>query len=91
MVVIRLARRGRRNRPFFTIVATDSRSRRDGGFVEQLGFYNPISQGKAESLRIASDRLGYWQSVGAKLSPTMQRLVKQQARMEARPVPVVES
>lgn len=76
MVVVRLSRGGAKNRPFFNIVVTDSRNRRDGRFIEKIGFCSPVSNGKTEDLRIASDRLNYWQSVGAQLSPTVQRLVK---------------
>lgn len=76
MVVIRLARGGSKKRPFFSIVATDSRSRRDGRFIERIGFYNPVASENEEGLRIAADRLTYWQGVGAQLSPTVARLVK---------------
>jgi small subunit ribosomal protein S16 len=76
MVVIRLARGGAKKRPFCNIVVTDSRNRRDGAFIERVGFYNPVASGKEESLRIAMDRLNYWKGVGAQLSPTVQRLVK---------------
>jgi small subunit ribosomal protein S16 len=76
MVIIRLARGGSKKRPFYNIVATDSRSRRDGRFIERVGFYNPVAT-KGESLRIAQDRLTYWQGVGAQLSPTVARLVKE--------------
>ncbi|HEY1182414.1 MAG TPA: 30S ribosomal protein S16, partial [Rhodocyclaceae bacterium] len=50
MVVIRLARSGAKKRPFFNIVVTDSRNRRDGRFIERVGFYNPVASGNAESL-----------------------------------------
>lgn len=76
MVVIRLSRGGAKKRPFYNIVATDSRNRRDGRFIERIGFYNPLSSGNAETLRIAADRLAYWQGVGAQLSPAVARLVK---------------
>ncbi len=76
MVIIRLARGGSKKRPFFNIVATDSRSRRDGRFIERVGFYSPIAT-KGEALRIAQDRLTYWQDNGAQMSPTVARLVKQ--------------
>jgi small subunit ribosomal protein S16 len=75
MVIIRLARGGSKKRPFYNIVATDSRNRRDGRFIERIGFYDPVAT-KGESLRIAQDRLTHWQSVGAQLSTTVQRLVK---------------
>jgi small subunit ribosomal protein S16 len=76
MVVIRLSRGGAKKRPFFNIVATDSRNRRDGGFIERVGFYNPVASGAEEGLRIALDRVNYWTGVGAQLSPTVARLVK---------------
>jgi small subunit ribosomal protein S16 len=77
MVVIRLARGGAKKRPFFNIVATDSRNRRDGRFIERLGFYNPVASGTEQAVRVAEDRLAYWQGVGAQLSPTVARLMKQ--------------
>jgi small subunit ribosomal protein S16 len=76
MVVIRLARGGAKKRPFFTIVATDSRSARDGRFVERVGFYNPKATETETRFRIAQDRLAHWRSVGAQVSPTVARLVK---------------
>lgn len=83
MVVIRLARGGSKKRPFFNIVATDSRNRRDGRFIERVGFYNPLASDKEEGLRVAQDRLAYWQGVGAQLSPTVARLVKQAGKAAA--------
>lgn len=83
MVVIRLARGGAKKRPFFNIVATDSRNRRDGRFIERIGFYNPVASGAEESVRIAQDRLAYWQGVGAQLSPTVARLVSQAGKAQA--------
>ncbi|MCG2585672.1 30S ribosomal protein S16 [Massilia sp. TS11] len=75
MVVIRLARSGAKKRPFYNIVATDSRNRRDGRFIERIGFYNPMASGAAEGFRIAADRLAHWQGVGAQLSPAVAKLV----------------
>jgi len=83
MVVIRLSRSGAKKRPFFNIVATDSRNRRDGRFIERLGFYNPIASGKDEGFRIAQDRLAHWQGVGAQLSPAVARLVKEAGKAAA--------
>jgi small subunit ribosomal protein S16 len=80
MVVIRLSRGGAKARPFFNIVVADKRIRRDGRFIERIGFYNPIATEKEESLRIAQDRLTYWRSVGATASPTVERLLKQAAK-----------
>ena len=77
MVVIRLSRSGSKKRPFYNIVVADSRERRDGRFIERVGFYNPVASGAAESLRVAQDRVAYWVGVGAQLSPTVTRLVGQ--------------
>ena len=85
MVVIRLSRGGAKKRPFFHIVATDSRNRRDGGFIERVGFYNPVAPEGEEGLRIAMDRVTYWTGNGAQLSPTVARLVKDFAKKNAQP------
>ncbi len=77
MVVIRLARGGAKARPFYNIVVTDKRTRRDGHFIERIGFYNPIAVAGEEGLRVAMDRLAYWRGVGAQPSPTVERLVAQ--------------
>ncbi len=79
MVVIRLSRSGSKSRPFFNIVVSDKRVRRDGRFIERLGFYNPTAKSNEESIRITQDRLAYWKSVGAQASPTVDRLVRQAA------------
>ena len=79
MVVIRLARGGAKKRPFFNIVVADSRNRRDGRFIERVGFYNPIAGEREEGLRLSLDRIGYWQERGAKLSETVAGLVKKAA------------
>jgi small subunit ribosomal protein S16 len=76
MVVIRLARGGAKKRPFYNIVVADSRNRRDGRFIERVGFYNPIAGSSEEGLRIAQDRISYWTERGAQLSDTVATLVK---------------
>ena len=83
MVVIRLSRGGAKARPFFNIVVADKRVRRDGHFIERIGFYNPIAAGGEEGLRIAQDRLSYWVGVGAQTSPTVDRLIKQAGKVAA--------
>ena len=83
MVVIRLARGGAKKRPFYNMVVTDSRNRRDGRFVERIGFYNPVAAESEKGLVINAERLAYWQSQGAQLSPTAARLVKQAAATKA--------
>jgi small subunit ribosomal protein S16 len=77
MVVIRLSRGGAKARPFYNIVVADKRIRRDGRFIERLGFYNPAAKGGEEKLRVAQDRLNYWRGVGAQASPTVERILKQ--------------
>lgn len=77
MVVIRLARGGSKKRPFYNVVAADSRNRRDGRFIERVGFYNPVAAEGQEGLRIALDRVQHWVSNGAQLSGTVDRLVKE--------------
>ena len=83
MVVIRLARGGAKKRPFFNIVVADSHNRRDGRFIERVGFYNPIAGEGEEGLRIALDRVAFWQQRGAKLSDTVAGLVKRAAKPAA--------
>jgi small subunit ribosomal protein S16 len=77
MVVIRLARGGAKKRPFYNVVVADSRRARDGRYIERVGFYNPMAAEGEEKLRIAMDRINYWQGTGAQLSETVSRLVRQ--------------
>lgn len=79
MVVIRLARGGAKKRPFYNMVVADARSRRDGRFIERIGFYNPLASESEQGLYVAVDRLTYWQQQGAQPSPTVSRLLKQSA------------
>jgi len=83
MVVIRLARGGAKKRPFFNIVAADSRNRRDGRFIERVGYYNPVAAESEKGWAVDAERLAYWQQNGAQLSPTVARLVKQHAKVAA--------
>jgi len=76
MVVIRLSRAGAKKRPFYSIVATDKRNRRDGAFIERIGYYNPVAAGKETSVSIALDRLEHWKQRGADLSPAVDRLLR---------------
>ncbi|KAF0811885.1 30S ribosomal protein S16 [Andreprevotia sp. IGB-42] len=76
MVVIRLSRGGAKNRPFYNIVATDSRNRRDGRFIERLGFYNPVAVEGEEAVRFALDRVNYWVGVGAQVNESVAKLLK---------------
>jgi small subunit ribosomal protein S16 len=77
MVIIRLSRGGSKKRPFYNLVVADSRNRRDGRFIERVGFYNPAAAAQGqEGLRIQMDRISHWQERGAQLSDTVARLVK---------------
>ena len=77
MVVVRLSRGGAKKRPFYNIVVTDKRNRRDGSFIERLGFYNPVASEKDQQfLRLDLARVQHWVSQGAQLSPSVARLAK---------------
>ena len=76
MVVIRFSRGGSKNRPFFNVVVADSRCRRDGRFIERIGFFNPVAKDGTEGVRIAMDRLNYWTGQGAQLSDSVARVLK---------------
>ncbi len=76
MVTIRLSRAGAKKRPFYHIVVTDSRNRRDGRCIERLGFFNPIARGKDEKIRIDVARVEHWISQGAKPSDRVASLIK---------------
>ncbi len=80
MVIIRLARGGAKKTPFYNLVVADSRNRRDGRFIERVGFYNPSAKAGAEALRVDQERVTHWQSQGAQLSDTVARLVKFHAK-----------
>ncbi len=80
MVVVRLSRGGAKSRPFYNVVATDSRNRRDGRFIERLGFYNPIAAANEDGLRLSLDRIKHWTDKGAQVSPTVERLMKELAK-----------
>ena len=72
--VIRLTRMGRKKKPFYRIVVTDSRKRHDGGWIESIGFYNPVANPAV--VKLDRERLEYWKSVGAKMSERVAILSK---------------
>ena len=86
MVTIRLARGGSKKRPFYNIVVTDSRSRRDGRYIERIGFFNPVARGAEEGLRLDLARADYWLSHGAQTSDRVNQLIK-----DARKQPAAEA
>lgn len=77
MVTIRLARGGSKKRPFYHVVVTDSRSPRDGRFIERVGFFNPIATGGEERVRFDVERIEYWVGTGAQMSDRVASLYKQ--------------
>ena len=74
MVKVRLARFGRKKRPFYRIVVTDSRKRRDSGWIESIGYYNPMTE--PATVKMDLERLNYWLGVGAKMSERVEKLKK---------------
>ncbi|MGM0629973.1 MAG: 30S ribosomal protein S16 [Pseudomonadota bacterium] len=76
MVTIRLQRGGAKKRPFYQMVVADSRNARDGRFIENVGFFNPVARGQEEKLRVDVDRIEHWVSKGAQLSDRVAKLVK---------------
>lgn len=83
MVTIRLARAGAKKRPFYHIVVTDSRNRRDGSYIERLGFFNPVATGNEVRLNLNNERISHWLSKGAQASERVSKLVKEQEKSAA--------
>jgi small subunit ribosomal protein S16 len=83
MLTLRLARAGTKKRPVYHLVATDSRSRRDGRFIENLGYDIP---GK-DVIAFKQDRVTHWVGCGAKVSPTAKRLIRLAKKAPAPVVP----
>ena len=77
MVSIRLSRGGAKKRPFYHIVVTDNRNRRDGSYIERIGFFNPIATGGEERLRIDAERADFWSARGAQISDRVAQLLKE--------------
>ena len=72
MTTIRLTRMGKKKRPFYRIVVTDSRKRRDSGWIESIGYYNPMTEEKI--VKLDMDRYNYWLGIGAKPSEKVAKL-----------------
>ena len=83
MLTIRLARAGTRGRPFYHIVVADSRRKRDGRYIERIGFFNPIAAGAEQELSLDAARVDHWVARGAQLSERVAQLVKQNRKQEA--------
>jgi small subunit ribosomal protein S16 len=80
MVTIRLSRGGSKKRPFYHLTVTDSRSSRDGRYLERVGFFNPLARGQEERLRVDSDRVQHWLDKGAQTSDRVKTLLKESAK-----------
>lgn len=83
MVNIRLARGGSKKRPFYHIVVSDIRKPRDSGYIERVGYFNPVARGQEVRLHIEMDRVEYWQSQGAKPTDRVTSLLKEHAKSAA--------
>jgi small subunit ribosomal protein S16 len=83
MVTIRLSRTGSKKKPFYHIVVTDSRNKRDGRSLERLGFFNPTATGQEVPLKLDMERIDYWVSQGAQTSERVAKLIKDNAAVAA--------
>ena len=83
MVSIRLSRAGAKKRPFYHLVVTDSRNRRDGRYIERVGFFNPVGREHEENLRIDLERIDYWFCQGAQPSDRVASLLKKHRKAAA--------
>ncbi|MDR3441583.1 MAG: 30S ribosomal protein S16 [Legionella sp.] len=83
MVVIRLSRGGAKKRPFYHMVVTDSRKRRDGSYIERIGYFNPVARGQEIRLHVDVEKLSQWQQVGAQMSDRVASLIKEFNKGEA--------
>ena len=77
MVTIRLSRGGTKKRPFYHMVVTDSRKRRDGSYIECIGYFNPVARGQEVRLHVEMEKVTKWQNVGAQLSDRVSALIKE--------------
>lgn len=85
MVTIRLTRTGAKKRPFYHLNVAESSARRDGRFIERIGYFNPIATGKAQRLSVDLERVDYWISVGAQPSDRVAALIKQARKGDTGP------
>ena len=83
MVVIRLARGGSKKRPFYNIVVTDKRKPRDSGYIERLGYFNPMARGQEVRLHLEQERVDHWKSQGAQPSERVVKLLNEAGKAAA--------
>ena len=91
MVIIRLARSGAKKNPFYHITVADRAAKRDGRFIERLGFFNPVARGAAEGLRLDLARVDHWVSVGAQPTDKVKKLITRARAAAAAAVPAAET
>ncbi|WP_395789610.1 30S ribosomal protein S16 [Aquimonas sp.] len=83
MVKIRLTRGGAKKRPFYHVIVTDERCKRDGRAIERVGFYNPVASGNDLRLQLDTARIDHWVGNGAQLTDKVRSLYKQASRPTA--------
>ena len=91
MLTIRLARTGAKKKPFYHIVVTDSRHKRDGRCLERVGFFNPLAEGRETPLQMDMARIAHWRSLGAQTSDRVLKLITQNATVIDPPAPEPEA
>ncbi len=89
MVIIRLSRSGAKKNPFYHITVADRAAKRDGRFIERLGFFNPVAKGAAEGLRLDLDRVDHWIGVGAQPTDKVKKLITKARANAATPAEAV--
>lgn len=91
MVIIRLARSGAKKNPFYHITVADRAAKRDGRFIERLGFFNPVAKGAAEGLRLNLERVDHWVGVGAQPTDKVKKLIARARAIEKAQAPAAEA
>jgi len=89
MVIIRLSRSGAKKNPFYHITVADRAAKRDGRFIERLGFFNPVAKGAAEGLRLNLERVDHWIGVGAQPTDKVKKLITKARANAATPAEAV--
>lgn len=82
VVTIRLARHGGKKHPFYHVTVAEKSAKRDGRFIERLGFYNPVARGAEEELRIDLGRADYWLGAGAQPTERVRQLIERSRKQQ---------
>jgi small subunit ribosomal protein S16 len=84
MIVVRLARGGKKSKPFYRVVVADQRFPRDGRFIERLGYYNPVyNRAGDQVIEIDLERIDHWVKNGAQMTPRVTQIVKRHRKAKA--------